>query len=268
MFADEEAGEPVGDADGWFRADALGEVGEPLGDWCGIIVDDVVDAGLCFESGDGSGGGVVQVEEGPDAGSVSDERDFPFTDIFDCGAVGGDGAVGTVERAVTKNDAGDARFVENCGFKGSDRVEDGFHARWRVWVERVFFGFESGAGPGIGPACEALSDKFFCACVDCGGKEVAGAFGAEAIGEGEVTVEVAEIDARRNRCELMNDDLRLDLSDAFVDGLKVECVEDDGGCAEIFNEVGVGGVAKGAEDFVLLDEKGDERLAYGSRCSC
>jgi hypothetical protein len=67
---------------------------------------------------------------------------------------------------------------------------------------------------------------------------------------------------------LVDDYLRFDFGDAFVDGLRVECVDDDGGCAEVLHQAGVCGVAEGAEDFVLVaEEKRDESLAYGSGCS-
>jgi hypothetical protein len=66
---------------------------------------------------------------------------------------------------------------------------------------------------------------------------------------------------------LVDDYLRFDFGDAIVDSLRVESVEDDGSCTEVLYEAGVRGVAEGTEDFMLLDEKGDEGLTYGSGCS-
>src|ERR1700727_560906 len=57
VFAHHHAGDGVREVHGGLGADTLGEVGEPVGDEAGVVVDDVVDAALGVgECGDGGGG--------------------------------------------------------------------------------------------------------------------------------------------------------------------------------------------------------------------
>ena len=71
-----EAREPGGDVPRRRRAEALGEVRQPLGDGRRLVVDDVVDARrAALDRGDRRRGGVVDVDERPDAGAVADERE-------------------------------------------------------------------------------------------------------------------------------------------------------------------------------------------------
>jgi hypothetical protein len=66
---------------------------------------------------------------------------------------------------------------------------------------------------------------------------------------------------------LVDDDLRLDLEDAVVDGIGVECVENDWSGAETLDARSVVRIAEGSEDFMLRDEEWDKSLADGAGCA-
>ena len=190
-------------------------------------------------------------------------------EVFDEGSVVSNGGEGTVEGAVAEDDSGEFGLAEDGVLEGPEGVEREFELSRRGGVEVVFFGLETDAFGSVGPAGEALGDEFLDACVDGGGSEVAGAFGAELVGEEEVAVEVAEVDAGGDGGELVDDDLRFCFVEGFADGRGVECVEEDGCGSERADAVGVGGVAEGSVDLVLFgEEKRDEGLSDGSGCAC
>src|SRR5690242_13964947 len=74
-FAGEEARQPAWNAERGPRVNRLRERGEPLAHRRGVAVDDVVDARRFLLDGEHRcRGGVVEMHEGPDTTTVTDDR--------------------------------------------------------------------------------------------------------------------------------------------------------------------------------------------------
>src|SRR5262249_778714 len=152
-------------------------------------------------------------------------------------------------------DTSEFGFAQHGVLEGLDRIEHRLEFLGRVVVQLVFFRLEADAFRRVRPAGEALREESFDSGVDGGGSEIAGAFGAELVGECKVAVDVADVDACRDGGELVDHSLRFYLGEGFLNSGGVEGVEEDGGGAEGLYTVGVGGVTEGSEDLVLVSDE-------------
>ena len=82
--ADREPADPGRQAKRRLRADGAGESRQPLGHLGRLVVDDVVDARCAsLDRQLSRAGGIVHVDERPDAGAAADQRKLPLTDQLD-----------------------------------------------------------------------------------------------------------------------------------------------------------------------------------------
>src|SRR5207248_4441619 len=132
------------------------------------------------------------MDERPYAGAVADDREPALAHLRDDVAVGGDAGARSVEVPVAKRDALDARRPEHRALDVADRLERLHLVGRRARVERIFLGFQAGAGPLVVPVAVALRDE----AARPGGpgplEQVVGALGAQPVGERELPVEVLE----------------------------------------------------------------------------
>ena len=92
-----------------------------------------------------------------------------------------------------------------------------------------------------------------------------GALGAQAVGEGEVTVEALRVEVGGDRRQLVDDRVRRGLADRAAHLFGVERVRDDRFRAEAAEELDLAAAARHADDLVAgRDELRDELLAEGA----
>src|SRR6187402_120920 len=83
-LASGEAPDPTRHPERALRTDGSGEHRQEGGHGCGFVVDDVVDARRsALDGGDGGGGGVLDVDEGPDAGAPADDGELTLAEQLD-----------------------------------------------------------------------------------------------------------------------------------------------------------------------------------------
>jgi hypothetical protein len=93
-------------------------------------------------------------------------------------------------------------------------------------IERVVLDLDRPAAAGEGPAGEALCDEPSHADRPARRQQMVGSLCSQAIGGGEVTIEVAQVHRARQRGELVHDHLGLRLCDGARDLLGNERVGD------------------------------------------
>ena len=256
--AGQQLAQPGGGAHGRLHAEAFRQVGQPLPDRGRVVVDDVVDAGRA--AGDGRGGrgrGVGDLGEGPDARAPADDGHPPLPHDLEHGVRG----ARAVEHAVTQHQPL-GRGAGHGLLDVPDRRHGLLGRRERVGVQRIGFGLDLAAGPGVVPADEALRDEPAGACLPGGFQQVVGALGAQFVGDRELLVEVAEAAHAGQRGHLVHDDVRLRGLDRVEYALTVQAVDDGGGRAGVLQLAGLGRRARGAGDLVAgRDQTGDQVLA-------
>ena len=104
------------------RAEALGEVRQPLRDRRRLVVDDVVDARLAaLDRERRRRGRVVGVEERPDPGAVADERQLPRAD--ELRVLVRHRRAGAVQAAVAEDEPLDRRRGDDPPLEVADRLD-------------------------------------------------------------------------------------------------------------------------------------------------
>jgi hypothetical protein len=147
----------------------------------------------------------------------------------------------------------------------ADRVERRAQRVRRIGVECVLLALDRPIGAGERPAGVALGDDALHADRAPSRQEVIGALRAQAVGQREAAIDVAEVDPLE-RGELVDDHLGLGLGDRMRDRVGVERVGHDGPGAEHAQQVLLGRGLGHADDLVTAGhELGDEPLAEGAR---
>src|SRR5918996_5475565 len=120
---------------------------QPLGDRGGIIVNDVVDTAIAvLDRRDRRLGSVAEVNEGPHAAAVADQRELTLADqlvrlparLLPCAR--------QVKAAVAQHDALGPRRTEDCLLEMKDRGGGLALLAWWRGVERILLGLHRSAG--------------------------------------------------------------------------------------------------------------------------
>ena len=220
-LACEQPREPGGEAPRGLRAEGLGEHRQPFAHRSGIVVDDVVDRrAVVFQGENGCGGGVVEVDPGPDAAAVADDRKLPLANRLDRAVVGG-----AVEGAVAQCDPAEVgdRLLE-IGHRGGGPAE----VLRRRGVERIVLGLDGSALAGVpGEGRNALRDESAYASLVRGRQQGVRSLRSQLAGLGRHLVHVpAELHVRQ-RGRLVDDRLGLVLEHGFAHRARVEQIEHD-----------------------------------------
>ena len=215
----------------------------------GVVVDEVVDAGLGGEGGYGGDGGVVDVDEGGYAAAVADYGEL----LVDCHVGGGTaGAIpgfGAVEEAVAEGGALDGGGAEEAGLELGVGAGGCGDAGGGVDVEgRGFVG--QGAGGGFEEEAAGLLEVAADAGGDGGAVEIAAAFEAEALVSGGVLGHVTLLFGKGG--ELVDDGFGCGLAQGCFEGLGIEGVDDGGGGSLAFEEAGACFAGCHSDDGVML----------------
>ena len=265
-----QAADPARDVPRCRRAGRGGERGEPDADRRGLVVGDVVDAGrAALDRRHGRRGGVVDVDERPDAGAVADDREAALADQLELLAVGAEAGAGAVEAAVAERDPLDPLGSRDELLAALDRVQRRAHRRHGVGVERVGLGLDRAAAADGGPAGERLRHDPAGARRERRGEQVLGALGPQPVRGRERAVEVARELEVAERGELVDDDVRPRLGDGREHRVAVERVGDHGGRAGRAQRARPRGRAGHADDVVAVgDEPADQRGADCAGGAC
>jgi hypothetical protein len=219
-----------------------------------------------LERGERRRGRVVDVDERPDAAAVADDREAALADQLDLVAARCQAGARPVEAAVAQRDAAGLR---DGLLEAADRRERLAHRRHGVGVERVVLRLDRSPGAGVRPAGERLGDEAARAGLARAGEQVVGALRAEAVGEREGAVEVAQAGQVAERGELMDDRVGPRGGDRGDDRVAVQAVGDHRLGARGAQHVGLGGGAGGAGHLVArFEEQRYEPAADGARGAC
>jgi hypothetical protein len=127
--------------------------------------------------------GVVNVDEGPDAAAVTDDRQPALAHQRDDVAVDGEPGARPVEIGIAQGDPFDAGSTGDRVFEVADRRERLPLLSRRVRVERIGFGLQAAAGALVAPVALALGDDASGAGSPRGLQEVVSALRAQTVGE-------------------------------------------------------------------------------------
>ena len=151
----------------------------------------------------------------------------------------------------------------------AERVERRAHRLGGRGVERVVLRLHRAAGAGGGPPGEALGDEALDPDRAPGCEQVVGGLGAEAVGQGERALEVAQAQRPRQCGQLMHDHLGLGLGNGLGDRIRVERVGHDRTSAEAPDQILLLGLAGHADHLVPVgDELGNQVLAERPGGTC
>jgi hypothetical protein len=143
------------------------------------------------------------------------------------------------------------------------------HLVGRTLVQRIVLGLHRAPRAGEDCRCVALGHEAARAHGAAGGEQVIGALGPQAVGLGEVTREVAQVERVRDGGELVHDRLGLGCGDGLGHRLGVERVADHRPPAQLANQLLLGLAAGHARDLVsALDQAGKQLPAKCTRRSC
>jgi hypothetical protein len=264
-IAGRHAREPDRDVPRRLGADDLGEVRQPVGHGCRIVVDDVVDTRCAaFDSGDRGRGRVFDVDPRPDRGPRADDRHLPRADELDQGL----GRARPVEAPVAEHDAFERR-VEHRTLEIADRRQRLRLLGRRIRVERVILGLDRAALADVRPAGVALDDEAPRAGGLRCGEQGVGALRAKLVRDRELLVEAAEVAHVRERAHLVDDHVRLGACNDLPDLERVEAVHHDrlgAQCAQLFELLLASG--RGNHLVAPLHQLRHEPPSDRTACSC
>jgi hypothetical protein len=202
-----------------------GKFRKPYGDFGRIVIDNVVNSARwmlkryarCIR-------GVIHVNKRPNAGPVADQGQFAFAYELNRGAVQRERGSGSIETAVTQNDAGEPVRACHKAFKLLNCGDCRRHVFGRGWVERVVFSLDSAAFAAVGPACIALRDKRMDTYIARCREKVFRTFGAKPVCSCQSRFEIPEVTHRLERGHLMHDYVRAGFHNRLLDRFPVQPV--------------------------------------------
>ena len=246
---------------GRFRAEGDRCRGQPLRHRCRVVVDDVVDpAPPARDGGHGGLRRVLDVDERPHAAAAANYRELPLADLLDVLAAPAERGTGAIEAPVAQDDALGPAGARDRALEIADRIERMAHSPRRRGIERVVLGLERPAGAGEGPPREALGDEPAYSDCPAGGQQIVGPLRPQAVGRGEVSVEVADVERARKRGQLMHDHLGLGLGDRKRHLLGVERIGHHRGRTQSVDELSLGRGAGHACHLVAARHEPREKL--------
>jgi hypothetical protein len=198
------------------RADGRRKDGQPFSDGRRIVIDDVVNARRTPLNGcHRRRGSIGDMNKRPYSRAISNHRKPAPSQVLNMGATTSEGSARTIKCAISQHYALNARVAAHYRLE----MLDGPQRPPKLWrgggLKGALFRFNLRPIPGVGPPSEALSDDPPNAHLMRYCDDVVRSFSAQPVRFLEVSIEMPQVQPRRDRRQLVHQELRARITNHF-----------------------------------------------------